>query len=79
MEKIYKPFFESVRSEWKKAYKELSNEGVDSEHVFITDSWKPADYIKWAKQYGANLKSNEIDDFAKGYHDFWMKQQLPGY
>lgn len=79
MKQIYKPFFEAISSSWKKAYQELSKEGVDSEHVFITDSWSPKEYIKWAKQYGANLKPNEIDDFAKGYHDFWMKQQLPGY
>lgn len=79
MKKIYQPFFESTKPEWKKAYRELSKEGVDSEHVFITDTWSPKEYIEWAKQYGANLKPNEIDDFAKGYHDFWMKQMMPNY
>lgn len=81
MKKLYEKFFteSSVPSQWKKAYKELSKEGVDSEHVFRSDSWNPQEYINWAKQYGANLKPNEIDNFAKGYHDFWMKQQLPGY
>ena len=80
--KAQKPLFEntlqevSIPANWKKAYKELSNEGVDSEHVFITDTWDPKDYIEWAKQYGANLKPSDINAFADGYHDYWMKLQF---